>query len=127
MSMLSRRLAILAGIVVVAGFAAASNSLARTIYDGAWAVELTGRTEGCMGTARYTLTISNGRISYGGGDASVSGRVSPNGMVAVRIITSSGQSGVGSGRLSRSYGSGTFRGHSSSGLCAGSWSGQRVG
>jgi hypothetical protein len=34
---------------------------------------------------------------------------------------------VGSGRLSRNTGGGTFRGHSSSGACAGTWSGQRTG
>jgi hypothetical protein len=125
--MLSRRVAIIAGFVMTAGIAAVSDSQARTIYDGSWAIEVTGRTEGCMGTARYTLQIANGRISYSGGDASVTGTVSRKGAVTVRIVTSSGQQGIGSGRLTASYGSGTFHGHSSSGVCAGTWSGQHVG
>jgi hypothetical protein len=111
---------------MAAGFTATNNSQARTAFDGDWAIEVTGRTEGCMGTARYTLHIANGSISYAGGDAQVTGRVTTKGVVAVRIVTSSGQAGSGSGRLSRSYGSGTFSGRSSSGLCAGTWSGQRV-
>jgi hypothetical protein len=125
MSMCSRRFATLAGITV-AGLIAANASQARTIYDGAWVVQVTGRTQGCMGSARYVLQIANGRITYSGGDAAVSGRVSPRGGVYVRIVASSGN-GIGSGRLSRNYGSGAFRGYSSSGPCAGTWAGQRVG
>jgi hypothetical protein len=90
-------------------------------------VEVTGRTDACMGSARYTLRIARGIVGYAGGEASVSGRVSPNGVVIVRIVTSGGQDGVGSGRLSRNYGSGTFRGNASSGICAGTWIGQRLG
>ncbi len=124
--MLSRGIAAVAGIAIALGFAASTDSQARTIYDGTWSVQVSGRTQGCMGSARYRLYIQNGRIGYAGGEASVSGRVSRNGAVSVRIATSGGQSGFGKGRLSRSSGSGTFRGHSSSGLCAGTWVGERM-
>ncbi len=123
--MLLRRLVIFGAVGLA--LAAASGTQARTVYDGSWGVEVTGKTEGCMGTARYTLDIRNGKISYGGSDASVTGRVTGKGIVTVRIATSGGQAGVGSGRLTRNYGSGTFKGRSSSGLCAGTWTGQRLG
>lgn len=125
--MLSRRLSLMTGIMLTIGSAVVSDSHARSMYDGDWVVEVTGRTEGCQGSARYVLQIANGFISYGGGDASVTGRVSPRGVVYVRVIASSGQNAIGSGRLSRNYGSGTFNGRSSSGICAGTWVGQRVG
>ncbi len=124
--MLSRRIAALVGIAVALGFAASTDSQARTVYDGTWSVQVSGQTQGCMGAARYRLYIQNGRVGYAGGDATLSGRVSRNGAVSVRIATSGGQSGVGTGRLSRNSGSGTFRGRSSSGLCAGTWVGERM-
>jgi hypothetical protein len=60
------------------------------------------------------------------GDARVSGHVSPKGAVYVHVSSSNG-SGVGSGRLSRSSGGGHFRGSTSNGPCAGTWSAQRTG
>jgi hypothetical protein len=113
-------------IVIALALASSNNAQARMVYDGAWIVQMSGQTQACMGTVRYSLYIQNGRIGYAGGDASVSGRVSGNGAVSVRIATSGGQRGFGTGRLSRGYGLGTFRGYSSSGPCNGTWAGQRI-
>ena len=52
------------------------------------------------GSYRYAVTIRNGIISYGGGDAYLSGRVNAKGGVYVRV-SAGGQNAAGSGRLSR--------------------------
>jgi hypothetical protein len=77
------------------------------------------------GLYQFSVQIVNGNIRYVGGDASVGGRVSSNGAVAVRISTGD-RDAIGSGRLLRDTGSGTYRRRSSSGLCAGTWTGQRT-
>ena len=118
-------------ILTVAMIAGAASGLtigaqARSVYDGGWSVAVYGQSGSCQGGSyQFPVQIVNGNIHYVGGDASVSGRVSSSGSVAVRIATSD-RNAVGAGRLSRSYGSGTFRGRSASGLCAGTWTGQRT-
>jgi hypothetical protein len=109
----------------VLGFA--GDAVARTIFDGSWSVTVTGRSGTCAGNSlSYGLQIRNGNIYYSGGEARVSGHVNPRGAVYVRVSSSQG-SGVGSGRLSRSSGAGHFRGVTSNGPCAGTWTAQRVG
>lgn len=124
--MIACRLAAIA-IVGVSVLAGADRAQARSPYDGSWNVVVSGRSGDCQGgTYSYALQIVNGIVHYSGGDARITGRVSSNGAVYVRV-SSSDRSAVGSGRLSRNTGAGTFRGRSSSGVCAGSWSGQRTG
>ena len=114
--------------MAVAWALAVDNSAqARTPYDGYWSVVVVGRSGGCAGGSyRYAITIRNGIVSYGGGDAYISGRVNARGGVHVRL-SGAGQSAAGSGRLARNYGSGSWRGQSSHGVCAGSWSATRMG
>jgi hypothetical protein len=106
----------------------ADHAQARSAYDGNWSVTVSGRSGSCQGGSyNYGLQVVNGIVHYSGGDARISGRVSPSGAVYVRV-TSGDRGAVGSGRLSRNGGGGgTFRGYSSSGPCAGTWSGQRTG
>ena len=60
-----------------------------------------GRSGECAGGSyRYAVTIRNGIVSYGGGDADISGRVNAKGGVYVRV-SAGGQNAAGSGRLSR--------------------------
>src|SRR5262249_61267516 len=74
---------------------------------------------------RYGVTISGGVVYYaGGGPVSLTGRVSPSGNVTVRV-SSGPQYAVGSGRLSRSTGGGSWRGQGPNGSCAGGWSAGR--
>lgn len=124
--MVAGRLATIAlGAACVLAFA--HHAQARTIYDGTWSVTVYGQSGACAGgTYQYTLQIANGNVYYTGGDARISGRVNAKGAVYVHVSSSNG-SGVGSGRLSRSSGGGSFRGSTSSGPCAGSWSSQRTG
>jgi hypothetical protein len=99
---------------------------ARSPYDGSWSVAVYGQRGSCQGGVyQLSLQIVNGYIRDVGGDANVSGRVTSGGAVTVRILTGN-RSIVGSGRLARSYGSGTYRVQSSSGLCVGTWTSQRT-
>jgi hypothetical protein len=123
-SMIARKLA----FVVILGTTSLcwSDAQAHSPYDGSWSVAVYGQSGTCQGGSyQLSLQIVNGNIHYLGGDASVSGRVSSGGAVAVRIETAD-RSAVGSGRLSRNYGSGTYRGQTQSGACAGTWTGQRT-
>ena len=124
-SMIARKLA----VFVVLGTTSLcwSGAQARSPYDGSWNVAVYGQAGACQGGFyQLSVQIVNGNILYVGGDASVSGRVSSSGAVAVGISTADSRA-VGSGRLSRNSGSGTYRGQSSSGACAGTWTGQRTG
>jgi hypothetical protein len=124
--MVAYRLATIAmGAACVLAFADLAQ--ARSAFDGSWSVTVSGQSGSCAGgTYNYALQIANGNVYYSGGDARVSGHVSPKGAVYVHVSSSNG-SGVGSGRLSRSSGGGYFRGVTQNGPCAGTWSGQRTG
>jgi hypothetical protein len=124
--MVAYRLATIAmGAACVLAFADLAQ--ARSAFDGNWSVTVSGQSGSCAGgTYNYALQIANGNVYYYGGDARVSGHVSPKGAVYVHVSSSNG-SGVGSGRLSRSSGGGYFRGSTQNGPCAGTWSGQRTG
>jgi hypothetical protein len=91
-------------------------------YDGSWTVSVQGGAGICQGhSLTYAVQIRNGQIFYGGGDGSVSGRVSPSGAAFVRVV-SGDRSGTGSGRMSsRASGSGTFQGQAGGSPCSGSW------
>jgi hypothetical protein len=117
---------------VVAAMAAialnlAPNAQARGGFDGAWSVVISGNSGTCDGLSyQYDLQIVNGALRYSGGDASISGAVAPSGSVNVRV-SSGDNSAAGSGRLAGRSGRGSFRGRSSTGLCAGTWSATRTG
>jgi hypothetical protein len=96
-------------------------------FDGAWSVEITTRSGACDPSLRYGVEISNGVVhNAGGAPIALSGRVAPSG--AVQVSLSSGdQSAFGAGRLTRTSGSGTWRGQGSRGVCAGTWVAERHG
>jgi hypothetical protein len=121
------RLAIIAIVGIVSLFATENRAQARSPSDGQWSVSISGQSGSCQGGSyQYQLQIVNGVVYYGGSDARITGRVNSSGAVYVRVWTSD-RSAVGSGRLSRSVGGGTFRGQSPSGMCAGTWSARRTG
>jgi hypothetical protein len=123
--MVARRFAVV--VITGAVLGLSSGAHARSAYDGSWNVAIYGQSGSCQGGLyQFSVQIVNGSIRYVGGDASVSGRVSSSGAVSVSIVTGD-RSATGSGRLSANNGSGTYRGQSSSGLCAGTWTGQRTG
>ena len=98
---------------------------ARTAYDGNWSVLIVTNSGPCDRGYRYGLAIRGGRVFYEGSLAvNVDGQVSGNGIVRVRVSAGS-QGATGVGRLSRDYGSGSWRGIGSSGACSGSWTAER--
>lgn len=105
----------------------ADGAQARSPYDGSWTVSVAGRSGACAGgNYAYNVQIVNGIVRYNGGDAQISGRVGRGGGVVVRVVSSQGNA-TGSGRLHGNSGGGSFRGSSSQGPCAGTWSSQRTG
>jgi hypothetical protein len=127
MRMTTCRLALVAIIGVASMFALQTPAQARSPSDGRWSVAIFGQSGSCQGGSyQYELQIVNGIVYYGGSDARITGRVNERGAVYVRVSTSD-RSAVGSGRLSRNVGWGTFRGQAPSGICAGTWSARRTG
>jgi len=100
-------------------------TMGRTPYDGNWSVLIVTNSGPCDRGYRYGLAIRGGRVFYEGSLAvNVAGQVSGNGFVTVRVSAGS-QGATGTGRLSRDYGSGSWRGLGSSGSCSGTWTAER--
>jgi hypothetical protein len=100
-------------------------SMGRTAYDGNWSVLIVTNSGPCDRGYRYGLAIRGGRVFYEGSLAvNVAGQVTGNGFVTVRVSAGS-QGATGTGRLSRDYGSGSWRGVGSSGSCSGTWTAER--
>src|SRR5262245_46159341 len=117
-------------VVFVAGFALAAlagPASARTVYDGNWSVLIVTKSGPCDAAYRYGLSIRDGQVFYeGSAPVNVQGRVSSAGKVEVRLSAGS-QGASGSGKLSRGYGEGAWRGTGSMGTCEGTWSAERRG
>ena len=112
--------ALLVATTAAVGAGAAS---AATPYDGRWSVVIQ-TTRGNCDAYRYGLNIVNGNVTYdGGGGFEVRGRVYGGGAVHVRVSAGSSYAD-GNGRLSRSRGSGNWRGVGN-GVCSGRWVAER--
>ena len=94
-------------------------------FDGPWSVLIETRAGDCQASFRYGVEIENGEVlNAGGAPVSLAGRVAPSGAVRVSVAAG-GQEAHGAGRLTRSSGSGTWRGQGSAGSCAGVWEAER--
>src|SRR4051812_27391793 len=116
------RVSIAAVCIFAATALAPDPAAARTVYDGNWSVLIVTDSGPCDRAFRYGLSIRDGSVIYeGSASVNVAGRVSCNGAVDVRV--SAGSRGAsGSGRLSRTFGGGVWRGTGSMEACAGTWS-----
>jgi hypothetical protein len=104
-----------------------ASSATRAAFDGRWSVIISTRSGSCDPQYRFGVRIINGNITYeGGGAANAQGRVSPSGTVAVSLSSGS-QAASGQGHLSRDYGTGTWRGRGTAGVCSGTWQAWRQG
>jgi hypothetical protein len=93
--------------------------------DGTYVVSVRGSSGACAGRSlSYVLQVRNGNISYGGGDATVSGRVGAGGATSLQVA-SGDRVGNASGRLSHGGGSGGFRGQVAGSPCVGTWGARR--
>lgn len=100
-------------------------STATRAFDGEWSVLIETRAGACQPSFRYGLEIDNGEVFNAGGEqVSLTGHVAPSGAVRV-AVAAGGQEANGAGRLTRTTGSGTWRGEGSAGACAGVWQAER--
>jgi hypothetical protein len=93
-------------------------------FDGTWSVSIVTDSGSCDRGYRYALHIANGRIFYDNPNFNVSGAVNARGQVQVMVGAGS-QQAVGTGRLSRDYGTGTWVGRSPTEQCSGHWEAER--
>jgi hypothetical protein len=112
---------------VAARSAARPRPASSAAFDGDWSVLIMTQSGGCDRAYRYGVRISNGDVIYdGGGPVDLQGHVYSNGVVRVSV-SGAGQQADGQGRLSRTTGSGTWRGQGSLGTCSGVWQAERRG
>ncbi len=95
-----------------------------TQFDGNWSVSIVTDAGECDRGYRYALRIAGGRIYYDNPSFDISGQVNPGGQVRV-VVRAGSQEAVGTGRLSREYGTGTWSGQSPTSRCSGHWEAER--
>ena len=79
-------------------------------FDGLWSVSIATVNGSCPASLRYPAVISNGRVGTAAGEYGyqISGAVYSSGGIIV-MVSQSGQSATGRGRLVRTRGGGTWR------------------
>jgi len=99
------------------GFAAPS---AAATFDGDWNVQITSSNAACPSGASVSIEINNGQVASNSAAVTASGRVADAGNINVTLANGVKRA-VGTGRLSGTSGSGTWR----AALCSGTWTAQR--
>jgi hypothetical protein len=95
-----------------------------TQFDGNWSVSIITDSGECDRGYRYALRIAGGRVFYDNPSFDISGQVNPRGQIRV-VVRAGSQEAVGTGRLGRDYGTGTWSGQSPSSHCSGHWEAER--
>jgi hypothetical protein len=114
----SRKYAVVASLIVVLGFAAPT---AAATFDGDWNVQISSSSAACISGASVSIGINNGQVASNTAAVTASGRVAEAG--TIRVSLASGiKRAVGSGVLTGTSGSGTWR----AALCSGTWTAQRM-
>ena len=108
--------AALLGAVAIPGPAAAARSGA---YDGTWNVTFTPRAGNCHASNTVPFNVYGTQVSSAGG-GKVTGGVSRNGAVSVRITVGASWAN-GSGRLAGTSGAGRWSGLITGDRCSGIW------
>jgi hypothetical protein len=113
-----------AAVVATAAPVAADARIVRGgTYDGIWNVVFATTRGSCSSGYSVPFTVFGGRVSSAGGGR-VSGAVSRNGAVAVRVSVGASRAS-GGGRLAGNSGSGYWRGIISGDPCSGVWRASR--
>jgi hypothetical protein len=102
----------------VLGFATPS---AAATFDGDWNVLITSSNAACPSGASVSIEINNGQVASNSAAVTASGRVADAGNISVTLANGVKRA-VGTGRLSGTSGSGTWR----AALCSGTWTAQRI-
>ena len=115
-----RKTIIATRVLLLLGMSAATPAAAAT-FDGEWNVQIASTNSSCSSGASVSIGINNGQVASTLGLMTASGRVAEAGSISV-TLTSGMKRAVGSGRLTATSGSGTWRGA----LCSGTWTAQRI-
>jgi hypothetical protein len=107
------RIVLLAAAHIATPAAAAS-------FDGQWNVQIASTSSVCGG-ASVAIGINNGRVESSSAMVTASGHVADAGSISVTLV-SGVKRAVGSGHLTATSGSGTWR----AALCSGTWTAQRI-
>jgi hypothetical protein len=100
------------------GFATPSTA---STFDGDWNVQITSSNAACPSGASVSIEINKGQVASNSAAVTASGRVADAGNINV-TLASGVKRAVGTGRLSGTSGSGTWR----AALCSGTWTAQRI-
>jgi hypothetical protein len=131
--MLNRSILLAAALLAVSAWSASARPARPTApaappsvaqFDGNWSVSVITDNGTCDRGYRYALHIQNGRIFYDNPNFNVSGSVDARGNVRVSVGAGS-QQAVGTGRMSRDYGTGSWTGRSAMDQCSGHWDAER--
>jgi hypothetical protein len=127
MAMLKRSVLFAAALLAAPSWSASAVSAAPagvSQFDGNWSVSIVTDSGECDRGYRYALRIAGGKIYYDNPSFDISGQVNPGGQVRV-VVRAGSQAAVGTGRLSRDYGTGTWSGQSPTSRCSGHWEAER--
>ena len=114
----------LAAIACAAGMSSPAAAASRPgAYDGNWNVVFTTRAGNCSSTNSAPFNVSGRQVSSAGG-GKVTGGVTSNGAVSVRISVGLSEAS-GSGRLVGNSGTGRWSGVISGDRCSGTWQASR--
>jgi hypothetical protein len=115
-----RKMLIACRILLLSGLAFATPAAATT-FDGAWNVQIASSNVACPSGTSVSIGINNGQVASTNAAVTASGRVADAGTINV-TLSSGMKRAVGSGRLTATSGSGTWRGA----MCSGTWTAQRM-
>lgn len=90
-------------------------------FDGEWNVQIASSNVACPSGTTVSIGINNGQVASNNAMVTASGRVANAGAISV-TLSSGMKRAVGSGRLTATSGSGTWRGA----VCSGTWTAQRI-
>jgi hypothetical protein len=94
---------------------------AAATFDGEWNVQIASSNMACPSGTSVSIDINNGQVASSNAMVTASGRVAEAGTISVTLVSGMKRA-VGSGHLSATSGSGTWRGA----LCSGTWTAQRI-
>jgi hypothetical protein len=116
---------ILASTCIASALAAVPSANAEGKFDGTWTIELVTKTGPCDQSYLGDVQVIDRVLHLASASSGTfSGRVTPSGAVTL-TSTMGGGNGVGSGRVSGSSGSGSWRAEMQNEVCSGVWSVRR--
>jgi len=114
------KISVAARILMLVGASIATPAAAAS-FDGQWNVQIASTNVACPNGTSVSIGINNGKVESSNAMMNASGHVADAGIINV-TLTSGIKRAVGSGHLTATSGSGTWRGA----MCSGTWTAQRI-